>query len=189
MDISSANINYEQTDRRLAKAGIDSSLAEVHGLLSGLLCAAKGDVRQHWLSELISEQEADSPAMQACGQTLVEIYNHTLTALQDPELGFTPLLPDEEQPLQQRTEGLVEWCQSFLYGIGLSGAKLDKELSDQGREAIRDMTEITHLDTGPMEDNEEHEQALFELEEFIRMGVLMLREELAASRERRHDLH
>ncbi|MFC1685231.1 UPF0149 family protein [Pseudomonadota bacterium] len=189
MDKSPTNLNYDQTDRRLAKAGIDSSLAEVHGLLCGLLCAAQGDVRQRWLSELISEQEADSPAMQACSQSLVELYNHSLSALQDPELGFTPLLPDEEQPLQQRTEGLVEWCQSFLYGIGLSGAKLDKELSDQGHEAIRDMTEITHLDTGSMEESEDDEQALFELEEFIRVAVLMLREELAASRERRHDLH
>jgi len=189
MDKSPTNLNYNQTDRRLAKAGIDSSLAEVHGLLCGLLCAAKGDVRQRWLSELIPEQEADSPAIQTCGESLVEIYNHALSALQDPELGFTLLLPDEEQPLQQRTEGLVDWCQGFLYGIGLAGTKLDKKLSDQGQEALRDITEITRLETGPMEENEEDEQALFELEEFIRMAVLIIREELAASREHRHDLH
>lgn len=182
-------LDYERTERQLAKGGIDSSLAETQGLLCGLLCTTTGDVRKRWLDELFTELEADSPAVKVCGQTLAELYNHTRTSLDDTELGFSPLLPDDNQPLQRRLEGLVDWCQGFLYGIGLSGRKLDKQLSEQGQEAIRDISEITRLDTQATEENEDNEQALFELEEFIRMGILMLHAELRQNQEHRHDLH
>lgn len=182
-------LDYAQTERRLAKGGIDSSLAETHGLLCGLLCTAKGDIRKQWLDELFTELDADSPAVKACGQILVELYDHTLSSLNDPKLGFNPLLPDDEQPIRFRLEGLIDWCQGFLYGMGISGRKLDKELSNEGQEALRDITEITHLDAESTDENEENEEALFELEEFIRMGVLMLHAELSQSQEHRNDLH
>lgn len=189
MDSSAKKSGYEQTSRKLAKAGVDASLAEAHGLLCGLLCSSKQDIRQRWLEELFDLEDADSSAVEACRQPLVDIYIKTLGSLRDPELDFALLLPDDEQPLKRRTEELVEWCQGFLYGIGLGGADLDKQLSSEGLEAIRDITEITRLDTETAEDNEDNEHALFELTEFIRLAALLIREELIQGQETAHDLH
>jgi yecA family protein len=189
MDSSTAKSAYEQTSRRLAKAGVDSTLAEAHGLLCGLLCATKQDVRQRWLEEIFDPEDANTPAVEACRQPLVDLYIKTLAALRDPELDFALLLPGDEQPLKQRTEELVDWCQGFLYGIGLSGTDLNHHLSEEGSEALRDITEITRLDTETAEENEDNEHAFFELTEFVRLAALIIREELMHGQEAAHDLH
>ncbi|MEW7976408.1 MAG: UPF0149 family protein [Candidatus Sedimenticola endophacoides] len=89
--------------------------------------------------------------------------------------------------LTERAGALAEWCQGFLYGIGLAGPLDPETLSREAREALNDLAEITHIDLdapgGDDEEQEQEEQALTEIVEFVRAAVLLLREELIHDRQ------
>jgi uncharacterized protein YgfB (UPF0149 family) len=44
---------------------------------------------------------------------------------------------------------------------------------------LQDIAEMTRLDTEDVENNAENQSALIEIEEFLRVGVLLMRDELS----------
>ena len=65
-------------------------------------------------------------------------------------LKFQPLLPADDESLDDRTAALGEWCQGFLYGLGAGRAVPDPDtLKGEAAEVLRDITEITHVDVDP----------------------------------------
>ncbi len=176
-------LDIETVDRWLAAAHISVAAAEVQGLLCGLLCALGGDVRERWLGELFNAEATGIETLPAPQDMLGRLYTQTAAGLEDPELGFSPLLPDDAQPLSQRAQAVNDWCQGFLYGLGVAGGKAQRVLSDEGKEMLRDFSEITRMDAASVEASEENEQALTEVIEFIRVAVMLVYAELAARRE------
>ncbi|MBV8975363.1 MAG: UPF0149 family protein, partial [Sinobacteraceae bacterium] len=75
-----------------------------------------------------------------------------------------------------------QWCQGFLYGLG-AGAITDATVlpGDVG-EIVRDLTEISRAGVDASQEAESNEAAYTELVEFVRVGVQLLFEELAALR-------
>ena len=178
----SAMHDFEYIERRLDAAHVLSSPAEAQGLLCGLLCPSGHDVRRQWIGELLDDEAAAASAGDA-RDALAGLYTGTLSSLEDPGFAFSPLLPDAKRPIAERWRALTEWCQGFLYGLGLAGVNLEKALREQGREALKDLTEITRMDADAAGEDEEHEEALAELEEFVKVAVLLIYEDLAARRE------
>ena len=89
--------------------------------------------------------------------------------LADPELGFEPLLPEDDRPLAERAEAMVEWCRGFLGGFGLAGTAAHAKLSEEAQEILRDLGTIaaSSFDFG---DEDEDEDALIEVQEFVRVA-------------------
>ena len=174
-------LDFEHIEGQLAAARVLSSPAEAQGLLCGLLPLSGRDVRQQWIEELL-DTDASASSIDVQG-ALAELYTETLSSLEDSDFDFTPLLQDDKRPIAQRAQALCDWCQGFLYGLGLVGVNLEKELTNQGREALKDLTEITRMDVEGAEDNEEHEDGFTELEEFVKVAVLLVYEELASKRD------
>ena len=56
-------------------------------------------------------------------------------------------------------------------------------LQGDAAEVLRDLTEITHVDVDPDDDEEPNEQAYTELVEFVRVGVQLLYDHLQPLRE------
>jgi len=52
-----------------------------------------------------------------------------------------------------------------------------KQASPQMRDLLRDITEFTRLATDDVDNSSENQSALIEIEEYLRVGVLLLREE------------
>jgi hypothetical protein len=52
-------------------------------------------------------------------------------------------------------------------------------LSEQSRELLQDMAEMTRLDTDDVENSTENQSALIEIEEFLRVGVMLMRDDLS----------
>jgi uncharacterized protein len=75
--------------------------------------------------------------------------------------------------LTERADALVDWCRGFLGGFGLGGPDIHNRLSEEGKEILRDIGSIASasLDFG---DEDEDEDALIEVHEFVRMGVMLL---------------
>ncbi|MBU0499757.1 MAG: UPF0149 family protein [Gammaproteobacteria bacterium] len=169
---TTSTTDFDQLGEQLSVVGVGP--AEAQGLLCGLLCAGTDDALALWLQELNPEQTGmDDP----CRNALNRLFQETLEAFEGPGVGFELLLPDEDQPLKQRASALIDWCQGFLYGLGLTKAPLDG-LSQETQEGLKDITEVTKLDLDALSDSEEEEIDLTEITEFIWVAAMLVREEL-----------
>ena len=157
--------------------GVDPS--DLHGSLTGYLCAGGHADARDWLAALQLETDETEAAAASSGP-LQQLFLECSAWLDDPDLRFEPLLPAADKPVDVRADALVEWCRGFLGGVGLAGMADAKGLSADGAEILRDFSTIaaSHFEYA---DNEEDESALAEVIEFIRVGVLLLHTELAAT--------
>jgi len=170
---------YEPVVRQLRSAEVEASASEVHGLFCGLLCSGTPDAPALWCAELFGDIESSGLPAKECQQLLERLFQYTIAQLEDPGSGLSLLLPDDGRPLKLRAGALVEWCQGFLYGLGLSGVS-ELRFSGETREALRDLAEITRMDQQKMEESEENEEAFMEISEFIRIAAMLVREHMIA---------
>ncbi len=169
---------YAHVQQLLAQARSVADAAEAHGTLAGCLCGAAGYRFEDWLHEILPEGRAE-PAVTA---TLHALYAATARALLEPDLSFELLLPADAQSLDARTAALAEWCQGFLYGLGSGSIPDASRLPGDAGEIVRDFAEITRAGVDQRQEEESNENAYAELVEFVRVGVQLLFEELAAAR-------
>jgi uncharacterized protein YgfB (UPF0149 family) len=171
--------DYIRTQQLLTQAHAMADAAEAHGTLAGCLCGASGYRFEDWLREILPEGRAERGAAAA----LRELFEATAESLVQPEMEFTLLLPDDEEPLEERTRALAEWCQGFLYGLGAGSITDASELPGEVGEIVRDFIEISRAEVDPGQGEEANEVAYTELVEFTRVGVQLLYEELADARQ------
>jgi uncharacterized protein YgfB (UPF0149 family) len=173
-------ITHAQLGELLAtlRFGVDPS--DLHGSLTGYLCAGGRADASGWLAALRLETDEAEAAAAANAAPLQQLFRECSAWLDDPDLRFEPLLPAADTPLDVRADALVEWCRGFLGGVGLAGKAEADALSPDGAEILRDFGTIaaSHFEYS---DSEEDENALAEVIEFIRVGVLLLHTELAAT--------
>ena len=164
-------LDYDELHAVLARLALGIDASELHGALCGFL-AAGGVIGQRPLLAVL-EIEVDSVVAEAEWGVWQRLAVQAEQSLADSELGFEPLIPDEERPLDERVEALVDWSRGFLCGLGLAGTKAYERLTEDGQEILQDFRVIaaTDFDFG---DNEEDEDALAELHEFVRMGAVLL---------------
>jgi uncharacterized protein YgfB (UPF0149 family) len=175
--------SYAEIQRVLADERSMTDAAEAHGTLAGALCTASTYRFEDWLQEILPEGRAHDLSTGA----LRGLYFLTTETLTGAEMSFEPLLPDDAQPLDERTAALSQWCVGFLYGLG-SGAIQDlSKLSGEVGEVVKDFDELTRVGVGTGESEEENESAYAELMEFVRVGVQLVFEELESLRERPGD--
>lgn len=159
---------YKRLGETLQHAPLQPSASEAQGLFAGLLCGVAPEPEATWLQELFGDA---SPSAED-RRLLREVAQHTLDELRDGAFRFKPLFLGESDSLRVRAEALCDWVQGFLYGLALGGMD-QATLSDIAREALNALTEITRLDLHHLETGEESEQALMELEEFLRVTVML----------------
>jgi uncharacterized protein YgfB (UPF0149 family) len=180
--MSRSALTHAELTRALEPLRIGMGASDLHGSLTGYLCAGGRAGADDWPAALEIEPDA-----KADPEVLRRLYRDCRAELDDPDLAFEPLLPDSDTPVEQRADALVEWCRGFLGGVGLSGSPVSA-LSPDANEVLADISRIaaSHFD---YEDDEEDESALSEVLEFVRVGVLLLRTELTRPRGARHSVH
>lgn len=156
---------------QLAEDYPDFSAAEMHGALSGMLCADLELECERWLQALFVEEAG--ALTQTERELLTQLYEATRIDLGSSDLAFELLLPDDEEPLAGRTQALGHWCQGFLFGLGHCVG--EKNLSDESQEVLRDFAEISRIESAGSSD--EDEDAYAEIAEYVRMGVQLIRSE------------
>ena len=172
-------VSHDQLDALIMRLRLGTDASELHGSLCGYL-AGGGSLRgTSVLAALQLDGEVDAPEADDAA-LLRKLARQCETDLADPELGFEPLLPDDDRPLVERTEALVEWCRGFLGGFGLAGAPAHATLSDEAQEILRDLGTIAGS-AFEFQNEDEDEDALIEVQEFVRVGALLLHTECTAS--------
>ena len=165
---------------------IDAAMgaADAHGALCGMLCARGTIELSEWVDHVIGEQEQGNEMLHDVVHKLSELHQSTLEMMNDATGDFKLLLMDDDDPLSERVETLSAWCQGFIYGLAAGGIKEGSELPEDTAELLKDMIEISRAghdvdDTGVEEsDDNDDEEAYMEIEEYVRMGVLLIYEEL-----------
>lgn len=150
-----------------------AGVAETHAVVVGLLCARpdqdESELATHLAALQVGEWTSDD-ILRQIGPALSSLK----AELGSPELKFQPLLPSEDRPLGERTTCLAHWCSGFLSGFGAGQPVLQ---SEESRDALRMIEQIARAATDPDSDQEAEESAFTELTEFLRVAVLLLREE------------
>ncbi len=144
------------------------TVPELHGSLAGWL-AGGGAAAPDWLGKVLAD-----PGLPAVAEnSALDILCRASSAqLADRGFGFELLLPDAEASLSERSGALFDWCRGFLGGFGLA-AGTSPQLSEDSQEALADLARLAAAQ--PQDDgDEEDEEALVELEEFVRVAALLL---------------
>jgi uncharacterized protein YgfB (UPF0149 family) len=166
-------------DAQRLTPGVDA--CELHGALCGWL-AGGGENAADWPARVLADPAMSTPER---GSALDELRTATAAQLEDHELGFDLLLPDTGVTVGERANALFGWCRGFLGGFGLA-AGAAQGLSAEGEEALRDLAKLAQAHTGPDEDMQGDEDALAEIEEYVRVAALLLHGDVAlAARHRR----
>jgi len=172
--------NFESLGDILARAGAAYDAAEAHGTVCGVLCVG-ADGGDTWVKHLLDQATGANAQQQACQKELLAVRESTRKLLAAGALEFQPYLPDDNTGLKARTAALGEWCQGFLYGVGLGGRRLeDAELAAEVGEVLRDLAEIAKASFEGATTSEEDETDYAEILEYVRVGVQMIYEELQA---------
>lgn len=168
--------DFDQVQAALEQLHANSDASEAHGTLCGLLLGRQQI--EKWLAATLDKapQSTDLLAQESTA-LLQQLYDQAKLQLNDEDLSFELLLPDEDDEFALRLIGLADWCQGFLYGLAMNGEALLKALSDQGRECLNDLLEISQLGHDE-EQNEETEAVYAELVEHVRLSVIYINEEV-----------
>ena len=195
----------------LERLDVPLSASEIHGLCCGLLCSMpSAGAKTRWFTEILeaASLSPDSVAAKAAElKTLDAWFSETLSSLNDTDLEFTPLLPEDDTSADYRIKSLGDYCGGFTYGIGIAlSQRGQKPLPPDTREIIEDFQSIDALDldaeaagqgavtigsnpstlaSREVPDHaersaspEDQEAVFIELLEYVRVGVLLILEEL-----------
>lgn len=168
--------DYAELTDVLDQAGIATSAAEAHGIITAALCAPK---MSDWQRLLLGKRQATGEL----GPCLAALYEETGQRLTGVEFLFAPLLP--AGPLPAQVDALGDWCRGFLLGLSASGVDIGDMRGDAG-EFISDASRIAEAQMSDDGSEEEQERELAEIVEYLRVGVQLVYEELHGANATRH---
>ncbi|HDG1664498.1 TPA: YecA family protein [Kluyvera ascorbata] len=162
---------YTVMNQLLNQQGVGLTPAEMHGLLSGLLCGGNKDSSwQPLVHDLTNEGLAFGHEL---AESLRSMHAATSDALEDDGFLFQLYLPEgDDVSVFDRADALSGWVNYFLLGLGMVQPKLDK-VRDETGEAIDDLRNIAQLGYEEDEDQEELEMSLEEIIEYVRVAALL----------------
>jgi len=165
----------------LAQLAVPIGVSEAHGLLCGLLtCQPSGVAKGNWMAELLDASDLEPGSFSSKVEqikTLDAWFSQVVESLNDADLQFNPELPDDSVPVSERLRALGDFCAGFSYGAGIATAgRGNKPLPEDSAELLKDFSEIDSSTSNETEGGSE--DLLIELNEYVRVGVLLIHEEL-----------
>ena len=140
-----------------------SSPSELHGILTGIVCVTKAPTQEEWAAILETLQVP--PLSDEALQLLTEESDDIAAALQDDELDYVPMLPDDQHPLYERVNALADWSAGVVLGFGLASGHIRKDEA----EWIEHLQDVASVEFSDDDDDEEGELSYNELYEFVRL--------------------
>ena len=172
---------FADVEAAMRKLGLGTDVSELHGGLCGWL-AGGGESGPSWLAKVL----ADSALPPAEG-VLAQLGEASAAQFEDRDFGFELLLPAGDAALAERSGALFEWCRGFLGGFGLAAGK-EPPLSEEGSEALADLAGLAAA-TPQEEGDQDDEDALAEIEEFVRVAALLLHGDCVLAPRHRQQFH
>lgn len=154
-----------------------AELAECHGVACGLLCRRAESSPDVFIGLLDMLELVIKPGA-GLKMSLEELLDASRSQLADEDLGLSLWLPSDDEILEERTIALSQWCNGFLAGLGSGGDEALKAMSEDANDALKDLEQISRAEVADTAESEEDENAFAEIVEYVRIVVLMIREDL-----------
>ena len=165
----------EKFEQALRQHNHELSAAEIHGTLTGLVCAGHSDRNiDQWQNLLVAKSR-----VQPLLDTMHDLMALTKRSLGSPDFGFQPVFCSATS-LPERTYALGDWCRGFTLGIVWDVITTVTSFSEDATEALSDIAHIALAEPGT-DPPETEERALVELEEYLRVSVQLIYEESYSS--------
>jgi uncharacterized protein YgfB (UPF0149 family) len=174
--------DYASVAAAIKRCGLSQGPSEVQGFALGLFAAGVPEVHRVWQQELYSDFDTNDVLAGECQAILEQVFASVFTMPVATDAQLTLLLPEDIVVDAARLAAVRDWCQGFLYGFGLGGEAAAQRLSPRGRELLADIAEVTRLDTATASDSKENQSALIEIEEYLRVGAVLIRDDLGDTR-------
>ncbi|MGD8112120.1 YecA family protein [Vibrio sp. TRT 17S01] len=170
--------DYLTAATELQSAGLAVNPSEMHGLLTGMLSGGLSLNDESW-QPIIFDYTNDGmgwpdKALQQAKQALAL----TKEELTGTAMELSLLLPDEEASasLFDIADGVADWVNHFISGLGLIGVEL-KKVSKDVKEALTDLEEIAKLGIDEDDDLQEQAQLMEQVIEHVKVCVLTIHAE------------
>src|SRR5579875_1348122 len=151
-------VTYQELDAALAQMQLGTTASDLHGALTGWLCGGSAAGAAGLLEALALESD-DAHTGDAAHRLLDRLCAQCREQLRASDASFAPLLP--AAPLAARADAMGRHA-----------------LPEDAREILADLGHIAAMPV--VCENEDDEQSLSEVLDFIRNGVLRLHAELAS---------
>jgi len=177
-------MDFQQLKEVLEPYAELESPAFIQGMLMGLISVDNDIQEAVWLKKIIEEAQIKK-VKESFLKGLHEMFLETNKGMNGSGFELKLCLPDDNESAVIRAAMLGQMCEGIIYGIGLGGglSEAEQEISEEIRELVNDLGEISRIDFISLQDLEGDEEQvandLTQLEEFIKVGVLMLNEELS----------
>ncbi len=172
---------WDEVADLLFNAGLTLNPSELHGVLVGLMGAGFSPDDQHHLEQTLSSVEKAS-GVQLQGE-LVDMVSRlnlaTLSAIVDTDYAFRMVLPDDDDPIEQRLRSFSNWVTGFISGFteGMTVRKaIGSSIQPEVAEVLKDFAALAQVETDQAE-SEEAERQL----EFLEKQIPNVRGELVVS--------
>ncbi len=169
-------LDFSSAQADITTENIKAHASEIHGVLTGLICAGFSFEDQAYLAmlnDLFNNGEGFPTRVKA---TVKQMFSELWTDILDDTYTFQLMLPDDDDSLVERGHALGAWVQGFNLGFGLQ-QKDSPVTSSEVKEVLTDFAEIANL-SDEMEEDEDTEQAYFEISEYVRISALLCFSEL-----------
>ncbi|TDF35034.1 UPF0149 family protein [Alteromonadaceae bacterium M269] len=169
--------NYQSVSLALETHDISTEPAEIQGMLVGMLAGGMSMQSMDWSDALCDFVNQGEPFPQQVEEQLNGVFQQSCEQLAESDFSLGLYLPDDDSEINLRGQALIYWVQGFLLGFGLYQNDLS-QASDDVREVIEDLADISRMDD-EMSDDEDSEQALTEVAEYVRVSAMLCFSEFA----------
>ncbi len=169
--------DYDQANSTMELAGIQSSAAEVHGTICGVLASPEAE-QTDWLKAILERGSRGSNKLpKPVSEQLSALFQISRKALRDESFSIALLVPEgNNTSVVEHTDAVAAWCRGFMLGLSAGGLKEFASLPDAVREALEDLLDIAEVVAEEGED-EQQEEALVDLQEYVRLAVQFIFDE------------
>jgi uncharacterized protein YgfB (UPF0149 family) len=160
-------VTWADWSAALARRQLGVTPAELHGSVTGYLCAGRVGGARELLVALALEDD-DTPAG-GCLDAMLDTAASDIRAKLQAGIPVDPLIPDAS--VSVGAAAMVDWCRGFLGGLGLAGISQTHGQTPEVKQVLADFGHIaaTHFASG-----DDDAASLAEVLDFIRAGVLVL---------------
>lgn len=169
-------LSFEAVDESLTLTDIVVNPAYLQGVWCGLIIGGQYCPPQEWLDVAFEEAGIWATLSTHVQSILLQLAEQTVVSLGAIDFSFKLLLPSDDLELQVRADALHEWCEGFVLGVN-NQQQQQTLLTDDGAQALADLTKISEMDFTTTE-CEEEEFSYMELVEFVRIAVLTIHQNL-----------
>ena len=176
------SVDYDQLQAVLQDAELEINASEVHGTMCGSICnQMKTGVSPNLQQLLTAGTEISGQSLAPLRDVLESLLRQTADSLYRNVSEFSLLLPDDEESLSVRLQALADWCRGFMIGLLNKESFSIDQLGADSAEMARDIMAVSELE--PSQDEEDSEWDLAEVEEYVKVGVQLIFEEIGIEKE------